>query len=460
MHCPRTARAWTGAAVILALLSACERNDLPTATTTPAFSTATPDILVSTTADDGPGSLRQAMADVADGGVIGFEPALAGGRIALADVLLIGVKSVTIEGPSDDGITIDGDGVSGIFLVPRAAGLTLRNATLTGGRWSRGAILADGTVLIENSTITGNHSVDEGSLGDGYGGGIHHSGGSLTVVNSTISGNIADQQGGGISSTAFSGSITLVHSTVTGNSSPDDQAGGIYVGQSNVPLVLQNTIVAGNSALTMPNCNIVSSLSATYLGTNLLGDPDCRPRAEDIVAADPVLGSLADNGGPTRTHALLAGSPAIETAVQACATTTVDQRYVPRPQGSYCDIGAFEFEGFVTPPLAIDGGGTVSPTSGVAFVTGTITCPAPATLTIEVRLRQSQKVARVNTVIEATARTPVTCGGKKPWAVALPPATGAFKTGSGSVTATTLGAPVYLRSAEASRTVKLAWARK
>ena len=460
MHPPRTARAWTGAAVILALLTACERNDLPTGTSTPVFSTVTPDILVSTTADAGPGSLRQAITDVADGGVIGFEPALAGGRIALADRFLIQDKSITIDGPSDHGITIDGDGVTILFRVFPTGGLTLRNATLTGSSGSSGAISTSGTVRIENSTITGNHAVEEGSAGDGFGGGISHSGGSLTVVNSTISGNIADQRGGGIGSLASSGSITLIHSTVTGNSSPDDHAGGIYIREPGLDLVLQNSIVAANSAPTNANCEIDSGVDAAYLGTNLLGDADCLPRAEDIVAADPILGPLADNGGPTRTRALLPGSPAIETAVQACASTPVDQRYVARPQGSSCDIGAFEFEGFVTPPLAIDGGGTVSPTSGVAFVTGTITCPAPATLTIEVRLRQSQKVARVNTVIEATAGTPVTCGGKKPWAVALPPATGAFKTGSGSVTATTLDAPVYLRAAEASRTVKLAWARK
>jgi hypothetical protein len=459
MYTSRTARAWTGATVLLALLTACGQNDLPTDTITPAFDLATPDIVVSTTADDGPGSLRQAIADAADGGVIGFDPALAGGKITLSDDLQIDGKSVTIDGPSDHGITIDGDGVTNIFLVFSTGGLTLRNATLTGSYKSIGAISTSGSVRVENSTITGNHSVEEGSSGDGFGGGISHFGGSVTVVNSTISGNIADQRGGGISSLANSGSISLIHTTVTGNSSPDDHAGGIYL-RTGAHLVLQNSIVAANSAPANANCEIQSSSDAAYLGTNLLGDADCLPRAEDIVAADPVLGPLADNGGPTRTHALLPGSPAIETAVQACGSITVDQRYVTRPQGSYCDIGAIEFEGFVTPPLAIDGGGTVSPTSGVAFVTGTITCPAPATITIEVRLRQSQKVARVNAVIEATARTPVTCGGTKPWSVALAPVTGAFKTGSGSVTATTLDAPVYLRTATASRTVKLAWARK
>ena len=464
MNIQRSARAWSGAAILLALLSACDRNDLPTVAgpgpAAPTFDVGTPDILVSTTADDGPGSLRQAIADVADGGVIGFEAALAGGRITLANNLRIMDKSVTIDGPADRGITLDGDGVTNIFIVTSTGGLTLRNATLTGGHATSGAIATLGTLRVENSTITGNHSVEAGSAGDGFGGGIRHISGNLTVVNTTISGNIADRRGGGIGSpSAGSGSITLIHTTVTGNTSPDEHAGGIYVSGSSTEVVLQNSIIAGNSASTKANCEFLTT-NTSYLGTNLLGDTDCLPRPEDIVAADPILGPLSDNGGPTRTHALLPGSPAIETAVQACSGTPVDQRYVTRPQGSACDIGAFEFQGFVTPPLAIDAGGTVSPKSGVAFVTGTITCPAPATLTIEVRLRQTQKVARVNSVVEATARTPITCGGKRPWTVALAPATGAFKSGSGTVTATTIDAPVYLRAAEASRSVKFGWARK
>jgi hypothetical protein len=247
---------------------------------------------------------------------------------------------------------------------------------------------------------------------------------------------------------------------VTGNDAPDDVGGGIFLGDADVVLTLQNTIVAGNTAETSHNCFLQPSQAISYLGINLLGDAACRPRTEDIVASDPVVGSLADNGGPTPTRAFLAGSPAIETATQACSTVTTDQRYLARPQGDFCDIGAFEFDGFVTPPLAIDAGGTVTPNTGVAFVSGRVTCPVPATLTIEVKLRQTQKIARVNTVIEATAQTQVTCGGTKAWSVALTPASGGFRSGSGTVTAKTVSGPNYLKTAEATRTVKLAWARK
>jgi hypothetical protein len=137
----------------------------------------------------------------------------------------------------------------------------------------------------------------------------------------------------------------------------------------------------------------------------------------------------------------------------------VDQRYVTRPQGTHCDIGAFEFEGFVTPPLAVDASGTITP-AGVAVLSGTITCPAPATVTIQATLRQSQKAGKVNTTVEASAETAIACGGTRPWSVALAPATGGFRNGSGTVTARTTAGPAYLLTAETSRSVKLVWGRK
>jgi hypothetical protein len=458
----RTARAWTCAAALLTMLTSCDRN-LPTGASTPTFSTGTADILVSTTADDGPGSLRQAIADVPDGGTVGFEPTLAGRRIVLATSFIIEDKSLTIEAPETAGVTLDGDGLTSTLFWVRATGsLTLRNLTLTGSHGSSGAIFTQGATTIEHSTISGNHAVELGSSGDGFGGGIRvGSGAALTLVNSTVSGNIADRSGGGI---AFSGNsslattITLIHSSVIGNQA-DEFGGAIYASGSNGLLTLQNSILSSNSAATNPNCTLGTGMDLTFVGTNLVGDAECKPRVEDIVAADPVVGPLAENGGPTKTHALLAGSPAIEGATQACAAIQVDQRYVARPQGTYCDIGAFEFEGFITPPLAIGAGGTISPT-GVAIVSGTITCPAPATITIQATLRQSQKVGKVNTTVEATGTTPVVCAGTRPWSMALAPATGGFKSGNGTVTARTSSGPAYLRTAETSRVVKFVWGRK
>ena len=76
---------------------------------------------------------------------------------------------------------------------------------------------------------------------------------------------------------------------------------------------------------------------------NVFTDATCFAGASDQVVADAGLGSLADNGGPTLTQALLLGSPALD-AADAAACPATDQRGVTRPQGGGCDAGAFELE--------------------------------------------------------------------------------------------------------------------
>ena len=456
------APAGAAAAALAALLAACQTTDLPTGTDgpfVPAFDVVAPDIVVTSLADDGPGSLRQAVADAVDGNTIGFAGAIAGGTIKLASVLTIDDETLTIEAPADRGITLDGDGVTAVFFIAGDGGLTLRNATVTGGRSLTGAIETRGQLRIEHGTIAGNRAVAGPEDRDGTGGGIQHVAGDLTLVNSTVSGNVAEELGGGIGSPLSSGSITLIGSTVTGNTALEE-AGGLGVFTEATTVTLRNSIVAGNTSPVAKDCGIDDRTTLVYFGTNLLGGADCPPGPGDIVAADPVLGPLADNGGPTRTHALLPGSPAIEGAVQACAEYPVDQRYVPRPQGTACDIGAFEFDGFITPPLAVNASASVSPSTGAAAVSGSVTCPAPATLTVRATLRQTYKVGRLSVTVEATGDAPVVCGGTKPWAVGLLPSSGGFRNGTGTVTVRTVDAPGYLQSAEASRSVKLAWGRK
>jgi hypothetical protein len=93
----------------------------------------------------------------------------------------------------------------------------------------------------------------------------------------------------------------------------------------------------------------------TDAGYNLVEDGSCITDATSF-SGDPLLGDLADNGGPTQTHALLTGSPAIDAGPPtdgdpiACPPPDTDQRGVSRPQGSACDIGAFELESTNSPP--------------------------------------------------------------------------------------------------------------
>jgi len=90
--------------------------------------------------------------------------------------------------------------------------------------------------------------------------------------------------------------------------------------------------VYGNTAITGP-ADIYNSYGAVTKTESIVGDPDGDP--------DPLLGPLQHNGGPTETHALLEGSPAINACVNNCTVAT-DQRGVHRPQREHCDIGAFE----------------------------------------------------------------------------------------------------------------------
>ncbi|UCF41623.1 MAG: hypothetical protein JSW43_04655, partial [Gemmatimonadota bacterium] len=144
------------------------------------------------------------------------------------------------------------------------------------------------------------------------------------------------RDGGGIYN---GGNLTLTNSTVSGNTAY--WGGGIHASWMGYA-TLTNTIVADNGAPTGANC-LASVLSS--LGYNLTDDTSCGVTAPgDLIVADAMLGPLQDNGGPTQTHDLLPGSPAIDAGSPGCPPPDTDQRGVARPQGAACDIGAFELE--------------------------------------------------------------------------------------------------------------------
>ena len=108
--------------------------------------------------------------------------------------------------------------------------------------------------------------------------------------------------------------------------------------------ILRNTIVAGNTASTGPDA--FGNFSSQ--GNNLIGNTSDAPGfgGSDILGRSPLLGPLQDNGGSTDTHALLRGSPALNTipyATNGCGThIRTDQRGLKRPQGKNCDTGSYE----------------------------------------------------------------------------------------------------------------------
>ena len=253
------------------------------------------------------------------------------------------------------GVLASGGQGGGIFNNTGAT-LTINNCAISGNQVGSsgfgGGIFSLGTLTLNSSTVNDNHVNTSG----GGGGGIYDAGPSMNINNSTISGNTTgtDSKGGGILNAnalplVISSSTITLNTTSTGALSA---GGGIYLASSN--LTLKNTIVGGNGSPSGPDIfgtaqsdgfNLIQSTSSATINQN----PGAGP---NITGQDPLLFALADNGGPTKTHALQCTSPAIDKG-KAFGLTT-DQRGGARPfdlaDGVYAnaaggdgsDIGAYE----------------------------------------------------------------------------------------------------------------------
>jgi hypothetical protein len=313
-----------------------------------------------------------------------------GGAVANGQVLSI--SGSTMSGNSTVGAGVHGGAVSSVS----SGQLTIANSLLTGNsaHGHGGALYASfsGTTNITNSTISGNTSNSD-SFEFGSGGGLYfrsdtglttisgstisgnqalveNGGGivceaNLNLTNSTVSGNIAGINGGGIydgytGGPAFGSTITLTSATIVNNTAGAD-GGGVRQSTSvgDAAVSIRNTIIANNTA----NGTTAEDVSGTFnsqgfnlveitTGAMIVGDT-----ATNITGQDPNLGPLQNNGGLTFTHALLAGSPAVDKG-QSFGLTT-DQRGQTRPfdnaaipnatNGDGADIGAVE----VTMPIVL-----------------------------------------------------------------------------------------------------------
>jgi hypothetical protein len=253
--------------------------------------------------------------------------------------------------------TISGNSAQNGGGIYNGAGtLTVTNSTISGNSAQQygGGIYSYGTLTVTNSTISGNSAqLYGGGIYNGggtltvtnstldsneatQGGGILNDGGTLTVTNSTLSGNEATQ-GGGISNY---GTLTVTNSTISGNSAT--YGGGI----SNYGTVkAKNTIIAKNTATSGPDF----SGTLTSQGYNLIGNTSGTTITGDttgnILNVDPLLGSLANNGGSTQTMALQYISPGVNAGDPAVMPSTdTDQRGTgfSRVINGRIDIGAYE----------------------------------------------------------------------------------------------------------------------
>ncbi len=259
----------------------------------------------------------------------------------------------TISGNSTDG---KGGGVYG-------RSVTLLDSTISGntadgrgaGMWTR-----YGTLSVTDSTISGNVSQSDG-------GGIYSNYTTINVVGSTVSGNSSVGSGGGV--WIDNGGLTIESSTFTANSAGGD-GGGVW--SSNLGDSFSGSLFAGNTAVGVGNEIRVNAGTVSLDAYNLIGD-DSQTTAEALdgltSAASDILATsdgsspaplesildttLADNGGPTFTHALAAGSPAINAGDPAFddTLTPTDQRGLPRVLFGRVDVGAYEFSSTAVPGM-------------------------------------------------------------------------------------------------------------
>ena len=220
--------------------------------------------------------------------------------------------------------------------------LTIADSTINhNGAFDAGGIGNDGPLTITNSTVS-NNSASFKQLG--VGGGIRNSG-PLTIVNCTLSGNHADTIGG----IDNSGLLTVANSTLTGNFSyPDGIQGGGHIRNLNGTLQIENTILNADSA----DAIFSNSTSIVSLGYNLCSDSGggLLTATGDQINTNPMLGPLQDNGGPTFTHALLTGSPAINAGNPNFVPPPVYDQRGPgfdRVHNGRIDVGSFELLGTV-----------------------------------------------------------------------------------------------------------------
>jgi len=315
---------------------------------------------------------------------------LDGDQLAAAGDLDI-LTSMTIVGhPS--GTTIDGNALDRVFDInpdtdnlpdtptPSIA-VTISALTITNGRQNQSGgvrINARATVAMDRCTVSNSNSwADDG-------GGIYvFTDGALTLTNSTITGNASLLLDAGIKS---DGSLAVVNSTITNNSTSGITPNrGQGLGCGGIVCTIRNTIIAGNGAAPRGDTEgFITSLGYNIIGktTDNLGNPitvitPTTGDQIDVGAAGVDLQPLANNGGPTPTHALGAGSIAIDAGESSGGA--IDQRGAARPcdlgsvanaaGGDGADIGAFEVQGACippnAPPNAVDDAATFEVNSGL-----------------------------------------------------------------------------------------------
>ncbi len=320
---------------------------------------------------------------------------------------LTGGQIISIEGTSAAGSVIDANQIDRVMKIDPNRVVSLSKVTIRGGQTAAygGGIFSSGNLKILDSIIENNASALNGggisgtdvniqrctfrsNISENYGGALYvtgstsaiirdstfhgnsaRAGGAIStevnsssfIIDSTISNNTANIDGGGI---VNYGSTFIYNTSIIANDADHDHvapggAGGGFYNPPGKRFLANNSLIANNTRFNSPFPDDCNGLLEAY-GLNLLDDySGCSFSGNGIVARGYVsitsIASLADNGGPTLTHALIAGSEAIDTALAPACIDSVgvllstDQRGAPRIAGAKCDVGAYEY-GSIVPP--------------------------------------------------------------------------------------------------------------
>jgi hypothetical protein len=351
------------------------------------------------------------------------------------------VRSLTLTGGSSFGglsnngtLSIENSIISGNSGggVSSSGTLTIAASTIL-GNYGSGVSTSYGNVTIQNSTISGNTT-------PGGGGGVYNYAGTVAITNSTISDNTAKSSGGGVNNPITyygdAGRVTITNSTISGNRA--NQGGGIFNDQrcfndlfgrqicDSAVLTLNLSLVAGNQAASGPEIenrsNSIIANNFNLFGTNgNAGVTGFTPGPTDVVPSvslAQILAPLANNGGPTQTHALVAASPAIDRGnPNGCLDSTgaplpTDQRGLPRAFDgngdgrAACDIGAFELNAQdLSPAISITDVTVTEGNSGTVNATFQVNLSAPSSQPVSVTFNTANRTASAGTDYVGTSGT-------------------------------------------------------
>jgi hypothetical protein len=343
---------------------------------------------VSSTADTGPGSLRDKIAAMPAGATISFASSFS---IELNSPLIIS-KNLTIDASDiPSGVVISGKELVRVMEISPDVEVTLKGIIIANGNAGDieygGGILNNGiltlvdvildnntarlggalfnsdnsTLTVLTSTLSNNNAHMGGAIfnnGDltmadsilfdnlaGSEGGAIYNVSSMILTNTTVTGNEA-KYGGGL---ANESSATIIHSTFADNNGIDT-SGGIDNYSASANLIVENSIIANNTSGSANNIGNYDG-SITFNGNNLLGDNlTLDINADNVLIGtadspiDPLLAPRGDYGGPTQTMPPLPSSPAVNAGVLLSSTLASDQQGNPRPSGIQPDLGAVELQ--------------------------------------------------------------------------------------------------------------------